>query len=82
MSMKKIVLIVCCLIIALTFSACVFNKTTIDNAQNDNRLSIVYTDGSCWIYRDNETGVQYFCKANGGVCVMLGEDGLPYTGGN
>ncbi len=80
--MKKLVLIVCCLIIALTISACVYNKTTRDNAQNDNRMSLIYADGFCSIYRDNETGVQYFGKANGGVCVMLGEDGLPYTGGN
>lgn len=80
--MKKLVLIVCCLITALTISACGYNKTTRDNAQNDNRMSLVYCDGFCWIYRDNETGVQYFSRINGGTCVMLGEDGLPYTGGN
>ena len=80
--MKKLVLIVCCLITALTISACAYNKTTRDNAQNDNRMSLIYTDGFCSIYRDNETGVQYFGKGNGGTCVMLGEDGLPYTGGN
>ena len=77
--MKKLVLIVCCLIIALTISACAYDKITIEN---DNRISIIYFDSLCSIYRDNETGVQYFCTPQGGVCVMLGEDGLPYTGGN
>ena len=80
--MKKLVLIVCCLIIALTTSACGYNKTTRDNAQNDNLMSLIYADGYCCIYRDNRTGVQYVRTGQGGVCVMLGEDGLPYTGGN
>ena len=77
--MKKLVLIVCCLIIALTISACVYDRVTMEN---DNRISIIYVDSLCSIYRDNETGVQYFCTTHGGVFVMLGEDGLPYTGGN
>ena len=76
--MKKLVLIVCCLIIALTISACVYDSVTIEN---DNRISIIYVDSLCSIYRDNETGVQYLCTTHG-VCVMRGEDGLPYTGGN
>lgn len=79
--MKKLILIVCCLITTLTISGCAYNKTTIDNAQNDNRMSLIYADGFCCIYRDNQTGVQYL-RGGDGVCVMLGEDGLPYTGGN
>lgn len=77
--MKKLVLIVCCLIVALTISACAYDRITMENV---NRISIIYVDSCCSIYRDNETGVQYFCPIHGGVCVMLGEDGLPYTGGN
>ena len=46
---------------------------------NDYRMSLLYNDGFCLIYRDNNTNVQYIRIGNG-VTVMLNPDGTPYTG--
>lgn len=78
--MRKVLCFILCIVMALALCGCSYNKTAVENQENDNRMSLIYADGFCSIYRDNETGVQYFGKGNGGVCVMVNADGTPYTG--
>lgn len=49
-------------------------------ADESTRISLIYTDSTVYIYRDNETGVQYISRYNAGTCVMVDADGNPYTG--
>jgi hypothetical protein len=75
--MKKI--IVCILIVAITLvlSSCNWNESIIEYEGNDNRISYVYNDGVVVIYVDNDTGIQYLCRGNAGICVMVDESGKP-----
>ena len=79
--MKKALCFILCIAIVLVLCGCAsHNKSRVENDENDNRMSLIYADGFCSIYRDNATGVQYFGKGNGGTCVMVNADGSPYTG--
>jgi len=79
--MKKALCFILCIAVVLVLCGCVsYNKSRFENDLNDNRMSLIYADGYCTIYRDNATGVQYFGKGNGGTCVMVNADGSPYTG--
>ncbi len=79
--MKKAICFFLCITIVFALCGCgSYNKTIVENAENDNRMTLIYADGFCSIYRDNATGVQYFTKGNGGTCVMVNADGSPYTG--
>ena len=50
-------------------------------ADESTRISLIYTDNNgIYVYRDNETGVQYISRYNAGTCVMVDADGKPYTG--
>lgn len=69
--MRKIVIAIL-ILVAILFSGCVY--------KNESRMSVIYNDGLCIIYRDNETGVQYFSRGNCGTCVMVDKDGKPYYG--
>lgn len=70
------------LIAIFLLSGCSWNKTEISNSSNDGRMTLLYNDGFCTIYQDNETGVQYFSRADSGSCVMVDANGDPYTGRN
>ena len=70
--MRKIVIAIL-ILVAILFSGCAYNK-------NGSRMSVIYNDGFCIIYQDNETGVQYFSRGNCGTCVMVDKDGKPYYG--
>ncbi len=75
--MKKVLCIILCLLLFLTFCGC---SSDTDEDTKDKRMDIIYTDTTVIIYRDNETGVQYIRTGNGGICVMVNEDGTPYIG--
>ena len=80
--MSKIIKAISCFIICIvmTLCLCACNKTEDGRAGNDYRMTVVYNDGFAVVYQDNETGVQYFSRANSGSCVMVNADGTPYTG--
>lgn len=79
--MKKAVLIVLVLVLAAVLLSGCYNKVSKDAESADGRMTIIYIDGWATIYRDNETGVQYFSRVNCGTCVMVNADGTPYIGG-
>lgn len=74
--MKKIFAIALVLGMILTLTACSWNEVSVDNAENDGRITIVYNDGVVRIFVDNRTGIQYI-NAGDGCCVMVDEDGKP-----
>lgn len=78
--MKKAMCFILCIAMTLALCSCGFNKSGNETNGNDCRMSVVYNDGFCVIYRDNETGVQYFSRADAGSCVMVNADGTPYVG--
>lgn len=79
--MRKALCFILCIAIVLALCGCgSYNKSRVENDGNDERMSLIYADGFCSIYRDNATGVQYFARGNGGTCVMVNADGSPYTG--
>lgn len=79
--MKKVICLMLCAVMLLALCGCGYNKAGRDERQgNDERLTVIYNDGYCVIYRDNETGVQYFTRPNAGSCVLVNADGTPYTG--
>lgn len=69
--MKKVICLLLCAVMLLVLCGCGFN--------NDERMTVVYNNGRCVIFRDNETGVHYLSR-NAGFCVMVNADGTPYTG--
>lgn len=73
--MKKIICVFVILALVISLSACGWKYTSIDKENNDNRMTLIYNDGFCRIYVDNETGVQYI--NNRGICVMIDESGKP-----
>lgn len=73
--MKKIICVFVILALIISLSAFGWNDTSIDNENNDNRMTLIYNDGFCRIYVDNETGIQYI--NNDGICVMVDENGNP-----
>ena len=79
--MKKVICLILCAVMLLALCGCGYNKAGRDERQENNgRMTVVYNDGFCVIYRDNETGVQYFSRSYAGSCVMVNADGTPYTG--
>lgn len=82
--MNKCIKMVFCLILGvvlvLVLCGCGLNKSHQDKVGNDYRMTVIYDDGWCVIYRDNETGVQYLSRPDAGTCVMVNADGTPYTG--
>ena len=78
--MKKAICLILCAVMLLALCGCGFNKAgKAERQENDGRMTVVYNDGFCVIYRDNETGVHYLSR-NAGFCVMVNADGTPYTG--
>lgn len=77
--MKKLIVILLVCLIMLSLCGC-YNKASNETAGKDGRLTVVYNDGCAQVWRDNETGVQYFVRANAGACVMVDKDGNPYIG--
>lgn len=73
--MKKMLAVVIALVLLVSLTACGWNKSQRDMENNDNRITLIYNDGFCRIYVDNETGIQYL--NNGGICVMVDENGDP-----
>lgn len=80
--MKKLIAIILCVVMAIGLFGCGVDKNTVQNerADNDRRMAVLYSDGFCIVYRDNETGVQYIVQPRGGMAAMLNPDGTPYTG--
>lgn len=77
---NKIMMIVICIILLFALSACGCNESENEAESHDDRITCVYSDGWAFIYKDNETGVQYFSRSNCGTCVMVNADGTPYIG--
>lgn len=76
---KKIICLALCLAcIAILLCSCSWNKFSIDTENSDGRMTVIFSDGYAIIYRDNETGVQYFSRSYSGSCVMVNADGTPY----
>ena len=77
--MKRLFCFILCIAIVLALCGCEgYNETNVENEANDNRMTLIFSDGFCIIYRDNETGVQYFSRGGCGTCVMVDADGSPY----
>lgn len=74
----KITAIIICVILLFSLSACEWNKTENESLNQAGRITLVYNDGFAFIYKDNDTGVQYFSRLNCGTCVMVNPDGTPY----
>lgn len=77
--MKKLIVVFLAVLAMLSLGGC-FNISHNEIEGKDGRISIVYNDGFAQVYRDNETGVQYFVRAAAGACVMVDKDGNPYIG--
>lgn len=73
--MKKIICMIVTLSLVVCLTSCGWNKNQVDMENNDNRITLIYNDGFCRIYVDNETGVQYI--NNDGICVMVDENKEP-----
>lgn len=78
--MKKALLIVLALVLALACCGCSYNKVVLDNKNSDGRITVLYIDCYVTLYRDEATGVQYISSPYGGICVVVNQDGTPYTG--
>lgn len=78
--MKKLIVVLLVGLIMLSLCGCYFNKVSDETSGKDGRIAIVYNDGFAQVFRDNETGVQYFVRADSGACVMVDKDGNPYIG--
>ena len=78
--MKKIITILLLAIMALCLTGCGGKSREVSQEEAENRrISCIYSDAVITVYRDNETGVQYLSRYNGGTCVMVKPDGTPYT---
>lgn len=77
--MKKLIVVLLVSLILLFFCGC-YNKVSDETEGKDGRIAIVYDNTLVKVYRDNETGVQYLARLDGGVCVMVDKDGNPYIG--
>lgn len=55
-----------------------FYETLEDNHRFGKRLQLLRYYGRIYIVADLETGCQYLCNQNGGVCLMVDENGDPY----
>ncbi len=73
--MKKIIGVFMIMALVLSLIACGWNDSLVDMENNNNRITLIYNDGFCRIYVDNETGIQYI--NNDGICVMVDENGNP-----
>jgi hypothetical protein len=80
--MKKGMCLLLAVLTAVALCSCgVYNTRSVETEGQDGRLTVIYRDDyGTFIFRDNETGVQYFSRAHHGACVMLDGDGKPYTG--
>lgn len=80
--MKRIICMMLIIIILLFAGGCSYNKQAdVNRADNDGRMALVYNDGFVLIYKDTETGVEYITRGGqSGICVMVNDDGTPYTG--
>jgi hypothetical protein len=58
-------------------AGCGYNTRESDTENNDNRMCLIYNDGCCIIYVDNETGCQYLSRGNSATCLMVDEQGKP-----
>lgn len=76
--MKKLIALIMCICLVVCLSGCGYNTREINTENNDNRMKLIYNDGFCLIYVDNETGCQYFSRGStSGVCLMVDENGNP-----
>lgn len=76
--MKKIIILILLIVICLTGCDGVgYNETEYNTSNNDNRLKIIYKDANRTIVVDNKTGVQYLRCYQGGIVVMVDENGNP-----
>ncbi len=75
---NKITIIAVCVIMLLALSGCGWNESGNESSINNGRMTLIYNDGFAVIYRDDETGVQYFSRSSCGTCVMVNADGTPY----
>ena len=77
MNIKKILIVLICVLLIVSLVSCGWNESEIDNDRNDNRMVLVFNDGWCVIYADTKTGCQYVSRANAGTCLMVDADGKP-----
>ncbi len=77
--MSRTVAVLVAILMLLSLCGC-YNKASNEIEGKDGRIAIVYNDGFAQVYRDNETGVQYFVRAAAGACVMVDKHGNPYIG--
>lgn len=75
--MKKILSLIFCVCLLCCLAGCSYNTRESDRKNNDNRMCVIYNDGYCIIYVDNETGCQYLSRVNSGTCLMVDEQGKP-----
>lgn len=78
--MKKLIALIMCICLVVCLSGCDYppNTSEVNTENNDDRITLIYNDGFCLIYVDNETGCQYLTKGSGsGICLMVDENGNP-----
>lgn len=75
--MKRIIVCILVVVLVLVLSSCNWNTSKTEYEGSDDRMSYVFNDGFVVICVDNNTGVQYICKSNAGICVMVDENGKP-----
>ena len=80
--MKKLTAVFLCVVMVIGLCGCGVHYNTMqsETGENDGRICVLYNDGYCLVFRDNETGVQYIARAQSGITAMLNPDGTPYTG--
>ena len=83
MKRYKYIAIVFIVVLAIC-TGCGNEKTEYGDRSNAPKtMTVVDCTNSYTIYRHDETGVHYFCRDGvygRSVCVMVNEDGAPYTG--
>lgn len=77
MKFKRVIAGVAAIGLAICLSGCDLNAHELDKENNNGRLTVIYNSGLAIIYVDNETGCQYFSRANCGTCLMVDENGNP-----
>lgn len=79
--MKKFFIFLAVLALAL-LCGCGYSEANTEQEQGPDAIELVYRSdlGGLQIVRDTRTGVQYVCVTQTGICVMVNQDGTPYTG--
>ena len=77
MKFKRVIAGIAAISLAICLSGCDLNAHEEDIKNNNGRMTVIYNSGYAIIYVDNETGCQYFSRADCGTCLIVDENGDP-----